>query len=328
MPAFRESCLEAQSESQSGSAAKPLGVCLVSLVVGGLLAGCVQDPLTQTSNRARSALLAAGDPDSLAAAGLVNPRSTTEERLVLAARASGAAPNRKDLAWLHLELCVRVDSCDVAPIEAQLHALDPGNAAVWSGSLARASKVDDTTRIEAILTSMAAGERFDTYWNALVAHTASALIRTNVIDGATATVTATEVVAVHALSYQPLAKGCGGKTLEQPKMLDTCRRLAAILRRSDTYTTEMFGQDLALRLWPKDSPEYREATEERRVSHYRLDTENKLVGHFSGKEGSERYLQLLTAHKTEQEVWLADITASGLSPNPPPGWIDSGRAVR
>src|SRR5215469_16991708 len=134
MPAFRESCLEAQSESQSGSAAKPLGVCLVSLVVGGLLAGCVQDPLTQTSNRARSALLAAGDPDSLAAAGLVNPRSTNEERLVLAARASGAAPNRKDLAWLHLELCVRVDSCDVAPIEAQLHALDPGNAAVWSGS--------------------------------------------------------------------------------------------------------------------------------------------------------------------------------------------------
>src|SRR5262249_31896942 len=63
MPAFRECCLE----SRSGIAAKPLAMSLVSLVVGGLLAGCVQDPLTQTSNRARTAMLAAGDPDSLAA---------------------------------------------------------------------------------------------------------------------------------------------------------------------------------------------------------------------------------------------------------------------
>jgi hypothetical protein len=306
-------------------AAKPVAIGLASLLIAVLLAGCVENPLTQTSNRSRTAMLAAGDPDSLAATALVASRDSGAERLALAARASAGAPNRKELAWLHLEMCVRVDNCDVTPIETQLHALDPGNAAAWSGSLVRASKAGDTARIESILTSMAGGQRFDTYWNALVAHTASALIRTNVIDGARATATAVEVVAAQALPYQPITNGCQGKALDEPKMLDTCRRLAAILRQGDTYVTEMVGQDLAMRLWPKGSPEFREAAEARRVSQYRLDTETRLL--FTGKEGSERYLQLLTTHRTEQEVWLADITASGLSPDPPPGWIATGPAA-
>lgn len=324
MPTLSESSVD----SQRGLAAKRVARGLLGLLIAVVVAGCAQDPLTQTSNRARTALLAAGDPDSLAAAALVTPRASDEERLALVARAAAAAPNRKDLAWLHLELCVRVYACDVTRIEAQLHALDPANAAGWSGSLARASKADDTAQIEALLTSMAGGARFDTYWNALVAHTASALIRTNVIDGARATATAVEVVAMHALPYQPIANGCRSKGFGQPKMLDTCRRLAAILRQSDTYLTEMFGLDLAIRLWPNDSPEHRDAVEARRVAHYRLDSEARLAEHFTGNDGSERYLQLLTTHRTEQEVWLADMTASGLNPNPPPGWIDSGPAAR
>ena len=296
---------------------------LVSLMSAALLAGCATDPLTRTSNHAQSALLAAGDPDSLAAAGVVNPRASPEERLALVARASAAAPHRKDLTLLHLELCVKLASCDVSPIEAQLHALDPGNAAAWSGSLARASKADNAAQIESILTSMAGAERFDTYWNALVAHTASALIRTQVIDGVTAAVTATEVVAAQVLPYQPISNGCSGKALEQPKMLDTCRRLAPVLRHSDTYITEIFGETLAMRVWPKDSPENRQAAEARRVAHYRMDIENNQANRFTGQEGSQRYLQLLASHRTEQEVWLADISASGLSPNPPPGWMES-----
>jgi carboxylesterase type B len=268
-------------------------------------------------------MLAAGDPDSLAAAGIVDRHATDAERLALVARASAAAPQRKDLAFLHLELCVKVAGCDVTPIEAQLHALDPGNAAAWSGSLARAAKAGDAAQIESTLTSMAGGERYDTYWNALVAHTASALIRTQVIDGATAAMTATEVVAAQVLPYQPIANGCSGKVLEQPKMLDTCRRLATVFRHGDTYLTEIFGESLAMRLWPKDSPEYREAAEARRVAHYRMDIENNQADRFTGQDGSQRYLQLLATHRTEQEVWLADIATSGQSANPPPGWIES-----
>jgi hypothetical protein len=293
---------------------------LLSLV---LLASCAQDPLSKTSNRAQSKMLAAGDPDSLAAAGIVTRHASDEERLALVARASAAAPNRKDLAFLHLELCVKVASCDVTPIEAQLHALDPGNAAALSGSLARAAKANDAVRVESILTGMADGERFDTYWNALVSHTASALIRTDVIDGATATVTATEVVAVQALPLQPIMNGCSGKALDQPKMLDTCRRLSTVLRHGDTYLTEISGETLAMRVWPKDSPESRDAAEARRVAHYRMNIESEAADRFTGQEGSQRYLQLLATHRTEQEVWLADIHTSGASPNPPPGWIES-----
>jgi hypothetical protein len=315
MPTLRESCLV----SQSGIAVRFLVIGLFSAV----LAGCAEDPLTRTANRAQTPMLAAGDPDSLAAAGIVSRHATDEERLALVGRASAAAPNRKDLAFLHLQLCVGVASCDVTPIEAQLHALDPGNAAAWSGSLARAAKADDPARIDAILTSMASGERFDTYWNALVAHTASAMIRTGVISGPTATVTATEVVAAHVLPYQPIANGCSGKTLEQPAMLDTCRRLATVLRHGDTYLTEIFGETLAMRLWPKGSPENRDAAEARRVAHYRMDIENSHADRFMGAEGSQRYLQLLASHRTEQDVWLADIAASGRSPDPPPGWMES-----
>src|SRR5262249_54735200 len=232
---------------------------------------------------------------------------------------SAAAPNRKDLAFLHLELCVKVAACDVTPIEAQLYALDPANAAAFSGSLARAAKANDAARIESVLTSMAAGERFDPSWNPLSAPTAGALTRTNVTDGAPAAVTASEVVAAQALSLQPITNGCSGKALDQPKMLDTCRRLSTVLRHGDTYLTEISGETLAMRVWRKGSPENSDAAEARRVAHYRMSIENQAADRFTGQEGSQRYLQLLATHRTEQEVWLADIHTSGASPNPPPG---------
>jgi hypothetical protein len=54
-----------------------------------------------------------------------------------------------------------------------------------------------------------------------------------------------------------------------------------------------------------------------------MDIENSQADRFTGQDGSQRYLQLLATHRTEQEVWLADIATSGQSPNPPPGWIES-----
>ena len=59
---------------------------------------------------------------------------------------------------------------------------------------------------------------------------------------------------------------------------------------------------------------------------YRLETESRLSAHIAVRAWSQRYLQLLATHRTEQQVWLAHIRAPGLSTDPPPGWIESGSA--
>jgi hypothetical protein len=307
---------------------RPGAKYLPTTLVLAVLAGCVagepsQGSTEKTMGKVRAALLAAGDADSLASAAELGLRQTVEERLALGARASAAAPDRADLAWLHLQWCIRVESCDVTPIESQLRSLDPGNAAAWSGSLERAAKENDTSRMQRLLELMAGAERFDIYWNRIIAHTADAMIRTHAIDAAAATVNAIGIGAAQGIpAFQPISKACRGKALEQPEVLDTCRRLSAVLRRGDTYITESFGLSLAMRLWPADSAANHEASEARRVLRYRIDTGSKLSAHFAGKEATS-YLQLLRTHPSEQEAGLADITAAGLSPDPPPGWRES-----
>jgi hypothetical protein len=137
---------------------------LVVVLAALLPAGCGGDAASQhaaferNSERTRAALVLAGDPDSLLAAALFGAMWGDEpaERLALISRAALAAPRRPDLAWLQLELCVRVRKCDPRPIETQLRALDPGNAAGWDGTLARVAELGDATAVQSVIESMAA----------------------------------------------------------------------------------------------------------------------------------------------------------------------------
>jgi hypothetical protein len=271
---------------------------------------------------ARPALIAAGDAESLAAAALLTEKSDPSGRLTLASRAAARAPKLPELVWLQLQSCIAVATCDVRPIEAHLHRLDPGNGAAWSGSLARSA--DDTVARRGIIATIAAAERFDIYWNSLVVHTANALMRSGAMEAPNALITAIGLGAAQAIpAYQTLSAGCKDAAPEQPDALARCRRLATVLRKGDTYLTEMLGLSIARRLFPEGSAEYQEVVDARRVARYRMDAATKINGDLEGAEGSRRYLELLATHRTEQEAFLAEIAQAGLDPNPGPGWQES-----
>lgn len=267
--------------------------------------------------RAEAALIAAGDPDSLQAAALVGDGEPAA-RLLLIQRAAAAAPDRPDIAWSHLQLCFRVDSCDPRPIEAHLHALDPGNGAAWSATLERSLKAGDTATLQATVLAISNTERFGVYWNAGIVHTTNAVIRTGAMEPKSAFVRAIGAAAAQWIPLNAIADFCQGRSLQQPDVLATCRRLAVVLRRGDIYLTEMVGLAVAKRVWPEGSAEYQAAVEARRVIQYRTDTDNGLTTRKQlDNAWVQSHLALMAAHDTEQAVVVAEITNAGLNPDPP-----------
>ncbi len=307
------------------SAAVPTALAL--LVLGSCAATDSGHQLTVENRvvRTEAALIAAGDPDSLQAAALVGDGEPAA-KLQLLQRAAAAAPARPDIAWWQLQMCVRVESCDPRPIEAQLQALDPGNGAAWSGTLERSWKSGDTAALHAVLVAVSNSERFGIYWNVSIVHTANAVIRTGAMEPKNALVRVMGAAAATWVPYKAITDFCQGRSLEQPDALATCRRLAAVLRRGDIYFTEMIGIALARRVWPEGSAEYQAASEARRVAQYRADTDNALTTRkVLDNAWVQSHLALMAAHDTEQEVVLADLTVAGLNPDPP---RDHGRPRR
>jgi hypothetical protein len=306
---------------RSSSAA--LLTALAAVVLGGCAVKDTGREVTLENHEARTdaALIAAGDADSLQAAALLGVAADEPEpRLQLLQRAAAAAPDRPDIAWWHLQLCSRVESCDPRPIEAHLRALDPGNGAAWSAALERSGKLKDAAALHAAVEAMSNAERFGVYWNQTIARVANAVIRTRAMEPKGAFIEALEAANAQATPYQQIAEFCQGRLL--PDKLATCRRLSALLRRGDTYLSEMIGLAMAERVWPKGSAEYQAAAQERRVAEYRNDADERLLS--QKKEPDNAWavhrLELLAAHDTEQEVVLAAITSAGLNPDPPPDY--------
>ena len=269
-----------------------------------------------------AALLAAADADSLESAALLTPKLSAQ-RLQLVLRAAAAAPARPDLAWLALQSCIEVESCDVAPLEARLRAADPGNGAAWMGTLARASP--GTPQLNANLAGISGSDRFDIYWNQLIVHTADALKRTKTMEDREATVLAIGLGAAQAIpALQGLSRPCKDVAVARPEDLGSCRKLSGALRHSDTFIIESLGLSMALRVWSASSDEYRQAAAETRVLHYRLRKLGGVSPDLSSDEGAQRHLELLASHRTEQEALIADFVARGINPSPPAAWTDPG----
>ncbi len=302
---------------------------LLGAALLALLGACASaQPLAgKSGQRTRTALLASGDADSLAAAALLGAswEKAPEERVALIARASAAAPERADLVWQHLQICRRVPSCDPRPIEAQLRRLDPGNAASWVSELDRSTTLADPAQVQATLEAMGNADRFDVYWNATIVHLTGAISKAQTTDLTTALVVAIGVTAAEATpAYQQIANACKGAVLDFPETLAACRRVAAVLRRGDTYLTEMIGLRIAQRVWPEGSAEYQDALQARRVARYRMDTYSRIDSAMTkDSAASQRYLDALAAHRTEQEVFVAQIVRAGLDPNPGEDWTDT-----
>ncbi len=275
----------------------------------------------------RAALVSAGDPDSLAAAAIFGGwlDDGLPHGLSLIARAAEAAPDRSDLTWLHAQFCAQQESCDPKPILMHLRSLDPKNGVAWIEPLSRRPDLGTPEQSHARLVAVAKSDRFDVYWNSIVAHTTAAMVRTGTVDTPTALVAALGAAAAQAFpAYQQLTGACRGTPLEDPTVLDECRRVSAVLRRGDTYLSEMVGTAIAKKAWTAADPEYQAALAARRTAHYRMEMAFKVdVGGKWNEQFASQYLKLVASHRTEQEVALAQILEAGLAPDPPDTWKDS-----
>ncbi|MEO7208580.1 MAG: hypothetical protein ABI145_17875 [Steroidobacteraceae bacterium] len=304
-------------------------VSLITLVCIGCVESDAQRAAAseRTMRRTKEALIAAGDADSLAAAAMFvawSRDAAPPQRLALISRAVAAAPNRADLVWLNLQICSQVDSCDPNPLEARLHVLDPPNAAAWSLSIVRSAKLHDTAAVRKDILAIANSERFDIYWNAMIVRTTDAVLKVHTLDPRTALVTTIGFVAATAIpAYQQISNACKGDHLKDPDVVQTCQRVASVMRQGDTYITEMIGAAIAKRVWPEGSAEYLDAVGARRLGRYRMETENKTsIARIGSSKYAEKHLHLLATHRTEQEVVLAEILDAGLNPTPPTDWTD------
>lgn len=297
-----------------------------------LCAGCASDGVRQQAayerdiQRIKQSLIAAGDADSLAAAAMLGfgPKADPMQQMTLIARAVEEAPDRPDLVWLHMRLCSQGEGCNPEPLEAQLRALDPGNGAAWLDSIGRAGKRDDVVAVRKYMVAIAASTRFDTYWNATIVHVTNAIVKTHTMNLPTAFVATIGMAAAMAIpAYQTLSNACKGESLHDADVVATCRQVASVMRRGDTYLTEMIGAAIAKRAWPEGSAEYLDAVGARRVAHYRMGADGQIgLHHLWSSRYAAKRLQLMTENKTEQEVDLAEIMNAKLNPNPPSGWTD------
>lgn len=315
------------------SARSALGWPLVVGLMVLLVAGCATDSAKQFDKRfarTKAALIAADDPDSLAAAGLLIDwlKDGSATRLALLARASEKAPDRADLTWLHFQACRQVTSCDPKPIAARLRALDPENGVGWLGQIDQASSASDETQARATVLAIGNSQRFDVYWAPIIVSTARAIAKTRTMDSSVEVlVIVMGMMAAQAIpAYHPIARVCKGPALADTSVLAACRRVSAVLRHGDTYISESIGLAIAKRVWPDGSPEYQDAVNERRVLSYRMEMALKIsTDKISTRQNCDddyaaRYLELLATHRTEQEVVLAEIVNAGIDPNPPEDW--------
>ena len=122
--------------------------CLLSPLLGSpALSETEEARAARHTEGAITALTHLTDADSLAAAGLLNLAKHNDQSLSLIARATAAAPERADLAWLLAQVCRQLAPCDPEPVERRLRVLDPSNGAGWLGALAR----DSAARNDALI---------------------------------------------------------------------------------------------------------------------------------------------------------------------------------
>jgi hypothetical protein len=243
--------------------------------------------------------------------------------LVLIRRATTAASERPDLAWLEIQICREVASCNPELQELHLRDLDPTNGAPWINALVRANTSNDEAAKTAALTALARTDRVDIYWTTLIVHLTRALADTRKIPQEEALVTVIGAVSDEAIPpFGSTSNMCKGERLNSAEVMENCRRVALAFERGDTEITAMLGVAIAKRVWPVDSPEFNAAVEARRAYDYRARLLlNSAVNWPFDAAATEKFLSLCAQYRREQDVERAEIIQAGNNPDPPPSWV-------
>jgi hypothetical protein len=304
-----------------------ISISLWTAVTSAFAASIVDglNPDTAHQKETLDKLLAAGDTDSLVAAAawgrLGNAGSAERGRLLH--EAIKGADGSAYAYWLIHQICESTQPCDSREFEQLLRRVEPANGAIVADFLGRAKHTLSEVEVDSILESVADSERFDNYWNASVLHIARALARTRTMDLPTATVAGVGIVAAVSIPQFHLITGaCKSELTTREIRLSLCRRVAAVLRRGDTYLSEFVGLRMATAAWPRGSAEHDEAESSLQVLRYRMKMQERLFPEPPWTEQFvDAYLDSLSRNRREQDTTVELMTAAGIAPMPDAEWL-------
>ena len=287
-----------------------------------LLTACAGSPPqkatapTTSASSSRNADEQAADALNLWASG------ASSQALKQMQSAARLAPERRELIWLHLRLCMEVKGCEAEPIEAQLRKLDPTSGAVWLGPLARAQARKDTRAEEQILEVMTKAAHFNVYWTTLIARLTPAVSRmpvassanqavlTPLTNGLNTTIGWLSRMDIPALT--PISTACDQQRVREPATRVRCERIAQAMQRSDTTLVEGLGLGILQRLALPNSGASLQLTEQVNTLRYQNQTAGSIVASQVERDRfSEQMLNLMNQLPREQEVYKAILRWAG-----------------
>jgi hypothetical protein len=286
------------------------------------------DATTQQLHGAYAALVDAGDADSLAAAALTartlgDAAAHPARALEMADRALASAPQRADLAFLELQLCEATASCAPQAAEARERETDPLNGISWLFALRRAGRSHDAAGVRTALAGLAGSQRVDRHWTALASRMTAAMAGKAGLDAPTALSSLIDMEAALPMPLLSVTTACSEEALQNPQVLAQCRQAAETLRHADTISVAMYGNRLAVRLWPKGSARSIEIAAAGRELAYQMDVMRRNPQRLDSPKALQILANLYPHYPTEQSVVRALYFNLGLQPDPPAQWRET-----
>ena len=287
----------------------------------------------QQLQSAYAALVQAGDADSLAAAALTSrtlddAAAHPTRGLEFASRAMASAPERADLAFLQMQLCEATTSCDPTAAEAHQRKADPTNGISWLYALRRAGRSHDAAGVRTALAGLAGSQRVDRHWTGLASRMTAAMTAKADLDAPTALSSLIDMEAALPMPLLSVTDACSEQALQKTQVLLQCRRAAETLQHADTISIAMYGNRLAVRLWPNGSSRSTETAAAARALAYQMDVMRRNSDRLDSPTALQALARLYPHYPTEQSVIRALYVALGLQPDPPAHWHETVFAGR
>ncbi len=298
------------------------------------LAGCAHakgdgtdaDVFRAERTRQVEVLVAHPTPTNLAAAAfLVESGDLIGRRpLELIAQAEALAPQRAELAWVHLAICERLKCEAKEQIEVHLQEIDADNGFVWAADLEHAQSSGSVVAVTAAIARIGASPRMTFYWNQLEVMMVDALAVASPSQSlATRGTEAIGVLAAQAIPpLQPMSKACRLEQLSLPGRRAACEALVARMEQSSTVLTQSLAISMQERWWPAGSPQREVLRAKRRRLDYLMTTSSRIRWWRMNRDMAVRIDAARTTDR-EEDVELAIIKLFGLPPEPPMDWKDT-----
>jgi hypothetical protein len=282
-------------------------------------AGCGSSP---TKPQAVPAAATSADAQAAEALAVFALQRDGARAWSLISAATKQAPNRADLAHLQASLCQQLEGCQTEPYDARVRKLDPGNGAVWMHALANAQRLKEAAVEAQVVDAIGNAQRFDVYWNTLVA----SITRARIAKGSGANAALSETIdwlgATIVPQFQPLTLACSRTRTTEQQWAERCRRAARVLMNSDTYIAESIGIALAQQVAP-DTTQQTQLKERARTARYLWRTYAEITNsQIERDKFAVELVELMRKLRREQDVQLAVVRWARRPVTPPPEWQD------